>query len=584
KLYAAFIVASGIACTTLQAQTNTFPSSGSVGIGTTTPDPSAKLDIRTTNKGLLMPRLTQAQRNAIPSPANGLLIYQTDNNPGFYYYNGTAWGNASYWKTNNTGTYIYYNKGNVGIGTGTPHARLQVTAGTSTSLSGGGYVVIGDTNSYNISMDKYFIQGRYNNSAGYLYLNYFGGYTYLGPSGSVFIDAAGNLDAFHPVGANGYFNSSYALNVNANSGISGIQVTDPVDNSILSCAKSGINTGIYVSKSSTSTGTPVIEGYSSGSGSGVEGYSSTSYGLYGNNYSGGSSGVYGYSGGGTGSVGVTGSVSGVGYGMAAYGDLGSGIYATSTSNYAGYFAGNVFTTGTYNSSDLKLKQNVKDVTSALDIIAQLHPKTYNFRNDGNYKLMNLPTGTHYGLIAQDVEKVLPNIVKDSKFETGMSKPPTPRDGNSKESGTNTQKPTSSETIDFKAVNYTELIPLLIKGMQEQQQEIDALKQQVATLTGNTSSAASSAQVATLTSAALFQNAPNPYKNNTTIQYNLPAKFSSAQIVVTDNSGKTLKQINISGAGKGSININASTLAAGTYNYSLMIDGRLIDTKQMVLTK
>lgn len=49
---------------------------------------------------------------------------------------------------------------------------------------------------------------------------------------------------------------------------------------------------------------------------------------------------------------------------------------------------------------------------------------------------------------------------------------------------------------------------------------------------------------------------------------LPAKFSSAQIVVTDNSGKALKQFNISGSGKGVININASSLAGGVYNYSL----------------
>ena len=55
----------------------------------------------------------------------------------------------------------------------------------------------------------------------------------------------------------------------------------------------------------------------------------------------------------------------------------------------------------------------------MDIINQLHPKLYNFRNDGNYKLMNLPKGIHYGLIAQDVEKVLPNLVKNSKFETGI---------------------------------------------------------------------------------------------------------------------------------------------------------------------
>jgi len=60
-----------------------------VGIGTYTPDASAKLDIYSTNSGLLVPRLTQAQRGDIPSPATGLWIFQTDNVKGFYYNNGT---------------------------------------------------------------------------------------------------------------------------------------------------------------------------------------------------------------------------------------------------------------------------------------------------------------------------------------------------------------------------------------------------------------------------------------------------------------------------------------------------------------
>jgi hypothetical protein len=60
-----------------------------VGINTDTPDESAMLDVVATNGGILIPRLTQAQRDDISSPATGLLIYQTDNDPGFYYNQGT---------------------------------------------------------------------------------------------------------------------------------------------------------------------------------------------------------------------------------------------------------------------------------------------------------------------------------------------------------------------------------------------------------------------------------------------------------------------------------------------------------------
>lgn len=66
-----------------------------VGIGTTTPAYSAALDINSTDKGLLIPRLTAAQKLAIDTPVNGLLIYQTDAAPGFYFYNGTGWTNIS---------------------------------------------------------------------------------------------------------------------------------------------------------------------------------------------------------------------------------------------------------------------------------------------------------------------------------------------------------------------------------------------------------------------------------------------------------------------------------------------------------
>jgi len=59
------------------------------------PDSSAVLDVKSTGKGLLIPRLTSAQKAGIASPATGLLIYQTDGTAGFYYYNGRTWAPVS---------------------------------------------------------------------------------------------------------------------------------------------------------------------------------------------------------------------------------------------------------------------------------------------------------------------------------------------------------------------------------------------------------------------------------------------------------------------------------------------------------
>src|SRR5450432_2958116 len=103
-----------------------------VGINATgaTPHPSAMLDISATNKGLLMPRMTTAQRNAIVSPAEGLKVYDTDTKT-FWFYNGTGWiqsatgSPVNFWSP--SGANIFNNNaGNVGIGLNTPLAPLHI--------------------------------------------------------------------------------------------------------------------------------------------------------------------------------------------------------------------------------------------------------------------------------------------------------------------------------------------------------------------------------------------------------------------------------------------------------------------------
>ena len=81
--------------TLLAAVLLTVITSAQVGIGTTTPDASSALDITSTTAGLLIPRMTETQRDAISSPAIGLMIYQTDGTVGFYYYNGSSWAEVA---------------------------------------------------------------------------------------------------------------------------------------------------------------------------------------------------------------------------------------------------------------------------------------------------------------------------------------------------------------------------------------------------------------------------------------------------------------------------------------------------------
>ncbi len=192
--------------------------------------------------------------------------------------------------------------------------------------------------------------------------------------------------------------------------------------------------------------------------------SGDTWGFYGN---GGKYGIEAYGG----TYGVRGS--GV-YGIYGTGSF-SAVVGHATSGWAGYFNGKVYSSGGYTTSDQKLKQNIRDFTSAMDIINKLKPKQYEFRQDGNYKLMNLPQGSHFGLIAQDVEKVLPDLVNDTKFETAMAQPQATETAlpQTQESA---KTETQSEIIEFKALNYTELIPVLIKGMQELDQKNTKLEQ------------------------------------------------------------------------------------------------------------
>ena len=132
-----------------------------VGIGTITPNSSAALDISSSNKGILIPRLTTTQRNAITNPATGLLIYQTDSAAGFYYNSGSS--GSPLWaalKTGGTGTLnyvqkitganilgnsgIYDSSGYEGLGTIHPTAVLHLSGhtinqGINWSTATGGY-------------------------------------------------------------------------------------------------------------------------------------------------------------------------------------------------------------------------------------------------------------------------------------------------------------------------------------------------------------------------------------------------------------------------------------------------------------
>jgi len=248
------------------------------------------------------------------------------------------------------------------------------------------------------------------------------------------------------------------------------------------------------------------------------------------------------------------------FGSASYANY--GIYAAAygaASNYAGYFNGDVYTSGVYTSSDRKLKQNIKPLTNALDKLLLLKPSTYAFRTT-EFKDMNLPSGNQMGLIAQELEEVFPELIKN------MSAIEIP--------GKNGEKTSIPE---FKSVQYISLIPVLIAAIQEQQAQIAELKN-----TQKITDIASANSTDALFS--MSQNEPNPFDGITVINYNLPETINTAYLAVYDLSGKQIASFPIHEKGKSSLKITSEKLAAGIYIYSIVADGKVVDSKKMIVAE
>ena len=80
-------------------------------------------------------------------------------------------------------------------------------------------------------------------------------------------------------------------------------------------------------------------------------------------------------------------------------------------------------------------------------------------------------------------------------------------------------------------------------------------------------------------ASLQQNSPNPARTATSIGYNIPTNNGSAQLQLIDNLGRTVKTIQLNSSGR--INLDLSSLSSGTYTYSLVLDGKVVETKKLV---
>ncbi|MCO6500330.1 MAG: tail fiber domain-containing protein, partial [Vicingus serpentipes] len=300
------------------------------------------------------------------------------------------------------------------------------------------------------------------------------------------------------------------------------------------------------------------------------------------------------------STGVEGRAFGATTNFGVYGQGFGGV-----NNYAGWFQGDVEVvgvlrtpTGTVSTSDGMFKTNQQTLTNAIDIINQLTPKTY-ILDSANYTQFGFDTKEHMGLVAQEVAQVLPNLVSDNvmlaQYDT-------------------TGNQTHAQ-LSYKGLNYQEFIPLLIAGMQEQQAALtnkdslidnlnDRLTQlenclsnllpALCTINNKTVNKTAPSEQEELRSVldvylnngemiVLEQNVPNPFTEQTVIDYELPATVQRAQILFYNQNGQLIQTVELEDRGKGSLKVFGNDLSTGVYSYSLIADGQLIATKKMMKT-
>ena len=330
-------------------------------------------------------------------------------------------------------------------------------------------------------------------------------------------------------------------------------------------------------------------------------YNTKNIGIYANVY-GSSTGGYNY--------GVYGYLNSTGNGTGVFGStskfLGS-AFPNLTGNYAGFFYGDACITGALTvgyvnqTSDYRLKENIRSLTKSdgcLDKVMDMNVVEYNMKqrefelnvteqdkadeaareaelisrgvspeeiakhkNNNNGRALwyeddsPIIKNKHYGLIAQELQMIYPNLVTENQ------------DG-------------------YLAINYTEIIPLLIRSIQELKAEVNMLR-------GNNSSnhkaqtRSVEEEEATAIDAivtTLYQNTPNPFTESTLIQCDVAEEVAKADLYIYDMNGKQITVCPIAERGATSITIEGRSLEAGMYLYALIADGQVIDTKRMILTK
>jgi hypothetical protein len=251
---------------------------------------------------------------------------------------------------------------------------------------------------------------------------------------------------------------------------------------------------------------------------------------------------------------------------------------TSIGGYAGWT----------NISDSRIKKNIQTNVPGLSFINQLQPITYNLDLDAIDGLLKVDKmGPRKTPLSPELEAINKKAREDKEkiVQTGFI-------------AQDVEKSAQSLGYDFSGVDvdeigiyglrYAEFVVPLVKAVQELSAQVNELTALVTVLQAKdadpTQLRSGSTGEATLpiSGASLQQNTPNPFSQSTVIRYTLPKTDKPALIIISNTAGNIVKQIPLDETG--SVTIEAGSLSAGIYYYSLYVGNGLIDTKKMILTK
>lgn len=253
--------------------------------------------------------------------------------------------------------------------------------------------------------------------------------------------------------------------------------------------------------------------------------------------------------------------------------------APGTGTWAGYFNGDLGYTGSFGLvSDSIVKTDIVALSdsSANSILSQLTTYSYFYDTAQFDGYVNFSKNLQFGFMAQELEVVAPNLVINSSLPPEIDSL-----GNIINAG-----------LPVKMINYIGLIPLLVKGYNELKAENDSIMQIVNGCCGVIPSQdggfksiqQGSIELENIKTMQLEQNDPNPFDASTMIRWSINTDFTNAVVYFYDNAGNRINSYKITEKGNGELQVFGSKLTSGIYTYTLVVDGKIVDSKKMMRAK